>query len=64
MIAPFDTDPKRAELLMQLRTELGWALDSSAKYESIRLADLAQGEKTGRLLGILDWILSETDGSS
>jgi hypothetical protein len=64
MIAPFDTDPKRAELLTRLRTELGWSLDSSAKYDTIRLADLAQGEKTGRLLGILDWILSETNSGS
>jgi hypothetical protein len=60
MVAPFDTQAKRAELIARLRAELGWAVPDDAKYQGLRLSELARPEKLSALFRVLDWIVAET----
>ena len=60
MVAPFDTQAKRADLIARLRAEIGWAVPDGAKYEGLRLSELARPEKLSALFRVLDWIVAQT----
>jgi hypothetical protein len=64
MVAPFDAEGKKAELIARLRAEAGWSLEADAKYPGMQLVDVAQGDRLEALLRVMDWVLAETQARS
>ena len=60
MVAPFNTEAKRKEILDRLRDEVGWTLPVDAKFPSLPLAELSPPGKRESLIRVLDWIVAET----
>lgn len=58
---PFDSEEKRLELLDKLNQIEGVYIPADAikKRPSIRLSDLAPGNRVEQFLAVYDWVVSE-----